>query len=388
MSARAARARATKSSPATHAPDATQQETIRSVAIIGLGVIGGSLALAIRRADPTITIIGYARERALEAARTRSIADVYTGDVTEAVRTADCVFVCTPVHTILDLLPEIARVVKPQTIVTDVGSTKEAVCLYAKKLFRRNGIFIGGHPMAGSEGSGIGYADALLFQNAVYVLCPVSARPEASRRLAMLVQSFGARVFLMKPGEHDRIAACISHVPQLAAVALMQTAGKKNETNGAYLQLAAGGFRDMTRIASSPYGMWNDILATNSLQIKRALSDLQAVLFRFERQLGDRNFSAFNRDFTKAKTLRDRIPKNVKGFLAPLFDVYVSAEDRPGILATITSALARAGVNIKDIELLKIREGESGTFRLGFESEAAAECAITVLAKKKIKAGR
>jgi prephenate dehydrogenase len=359
---------------------------LRTVAIIGMGVIGGSLALALKQKHPGITVIACARETALAAARKKGCADVYTSSVADAVAPADCVFICTPVHTILELLPEIAAAVQPHTIVTDVGSTKEAVCLYAKKLFRTNGVFIGGHPMAGSEGSGIAFADVLLFQNAVYVLCPVATADPAP--LASLVQSFGARVMIMKPLEHDRIAACISHVPQLVAVALMNLAGGKNKTNEAYLQLAAGGFRDMTRIASSQYAMWNDILATNTKQIRGALSGLQEILFRFEQQLNDRDLRQFDRDFTKAKTLRDRIPKNVKGFLSPLFDVYVKAEDRPGILAEITVELARNGINIKDIELLKIREGESGTFRMGFESAAAADNAIAVLGKIDIRAGR
>ena len=359
---------------------------IRSVAIIGLGVIGGSLAMALRQKFPDVHIIGCARERALAAAREKAIADTYTSSVADASAAADLVFICTPVHTILEMLPEIASAVQAHTIVTDVGSTKEAVCLYAKKLFRKKGVFIGGHPMAGSEGSGIAFADALLFQNAVYVLCPEGSADAAP--LASLVQSFGARVMIMKPLEHDRIAACISHVPQLAAVALMNLAGGKNKTNEAYLQLAAGGFRDMTRIASSQYAMWNDILATNTKQIRAALSGLEEILFRFEQHLNNRDLRSFEREFTKAKTLRDAIPKNVKGFLAPLCDVYVKAEDRPGILAEITVALATNGINIKDIELLKVREGESGTFRMGFASAADADAAIGVLAAIGIKAGR
>jgi prephenate dehydrogenase len=168
----------------------------------------------------------------------------------------------------------------------------------------------------------------------------------------------------------------------------MNLAGEKNKGNEAYLQLAAGGFRDMTRIASSPYAMWNDILATNTKQIGKALSGLQAMLFRFEEHLGDRNLPSFRKDFTKAKLRRDAIPKNVKGFLAPLFDVYVKAEDRPGMLADIAVELATNGINIKDIELLKIREGESGTFRMGFASGEAADAAIAVLGRKNIRAGR
>lgn len=358
---------------------------IQSVAIIGLGVIGGSLALALKQHYPEIQVTGCAREAALAAAMERKIADIYTSSIRDAVAGADLVFICTPVHTILAMLPDIASAVQPHAIVTDVGSTKEAICLYAKKLFRTNGVFIGGHPMAGSEGSGIAFADKLLFQNAVYVLCPMAGAD--CMGLASLLQAFGARVIIMKPPEHDRIAACVSHVPQLAAVALMNLAGGKNKENSAYLQLAAGGFRDMTRIASSPYAMWNDILATNTKHIRGALSRLQEILFRFEEQLNVRDLPSFKRDFTKAKTLRDAIPKNVKGFLTPLFDVYVMAEDRPGILADITAELATNGINIKDIELLKIREGESGTFRMAFNSTAAADKAIAVLAKIGIKAG-
>jgi prephenate dehydrogenase len=359
---------------------------IRAVAIIGLGVIGGSLAMALKQHYPQIHVTGCAREAALAAARKKNIADAYTLSIHDAVASADLVFVCTPVHTILRMLPEIADAVQAHAIVTDVGSTKEAVCLYAKKLFRKKGVFIGGHPMAGSEGSGIAFADALLFQNAVYVLCPATGADTPV--LASLLQAFGARVMIMKPLEHDRIAACISHVPQLVAVALMNLAGARNKDNEAYLQLAAGGFRDMTRIASSQYAMWNDILATNTKQIRMALSRLQEILFRFEEHLNQRDLASFERDFTKAKTLRDAIPKNVKGFLAPLFDVYVMAEDRPGILAEITAELAAKGINIKDIELLKIREGEAGTFRVAFASAAAADNAIAALAKINIKAGR
>ncbi len=361
-------------------------QEIRSAAIIGLGVIGGSLAMALKQHYPQIHVTGCARETALEAAREKNIAGAYTSSIRDAVASADLVFVCTPVHTILQMLPEIADAVQPHAIVTDVGSTKEAVCLYAKKLFRNKGVFIGGHPMAGSEGSGIAFADPLLFQNAVYVLCPPAGAD--CTPLASLLQAFGARVMIMKPLEHDRIAACISHVPQLVAVALMNLAGARNKENDAYLQLAAGGFRDMTRIASSQYAMWNDILATNTKQIRGALGRLQEILFRFEEHLDSRDLASFERDFTKAKTLRDAIPKNVKGFLAPLFDVYVKAEDRPGILAEITAELASNSINIKDIELLKIREGESGTFRMAFVSAVDADNAIAALAKISITAGR
>ncbi|MDE3059115.1 MAG: prephenate dehydrogenase [Bacteroidota bacterium] len=362
------------------------------VAIIGLGVIGGSLGLAIKRYRPEIHVAGFDSPKVMARARKRRAIDSAAGTLKHAVASADIVFLCTPISSILSLLPRVAKFVQPHTVVTDAGSVKGVVQLRAKKIFGAKGIFIGGHPMAGSEGSGIDYADALLFQNAVYVLCPnLPLSPpwrgikgedhSAMNVLAALVQSIGARVLVMSAGEHDRVAATISHLPQLLAVALTNLAGRKSKSHPAFLQLAAGGFRDMTRIASSPFPMWNDILRCNRSQIALVLNEMTAQLRAINRDLVRQKSGPMQRRFRSAKLLRDAIPKNSKGFLHPLHDIYVWVDDMPGALAKITTALFRAGINIHDIELLKIREGEAGTFRFSFDSADDAQKAKSALVK-------
>jgi len=161
---------------------------------------------------------------------------------------------------------------------------------------------------------------------------------------------------------------------------------RKNKKHPGYLQLAAGGFRDITRIASSPYGMWNDILASNSVEIKNAIKDFSSILSQFAKDLQTSSRrNTFAHRFRNAKKMRDAIPKNSKGFLQPVHDIFVSVDDKPGVLSLITTALYKANINIKDMELLKIREGRGGTFRLSFETKKDADLAKTVLRKVIIK---
>ena len=357
---------------------------IQRVAIIGLGLIGGSLGLAIKQSIPRVRIIGFDSPDVMRRARKRSAIDTAASSLADAVCSADIVFICTPVDSILKLLPAVERFVQPHAIVTDVGSVKGVVHSQAKKYFTSRGIFIGGHPMAGSEGSGIDHADPLLFQNAVYVLCPLRKKSNVQPLIALL-KKIGARILIMDAGEHDRAAAAISHLPQLIAVSLMNRAAKKNQRKPAFLQLAAGGFRDMTRIASSPFPIWKDILKHNKRDVRLSLMELEKALRDFDKDLKEESLSRIGRKFVRAKSFRDSIPKNSKGFLHPTHDIYVWVNDKPGVLAEITSALFDKRINISDIELVKIREGQGGTFRLSFETHETAQKAIAVLRRKKIR---
>jgi len=352
------------------------------ITIIGLGVIGGSLGLAIKQNNPRVTIVGFDSPHVLRIARKRRAIEVSASSLRAAVSDAEIVFLCTPVDSILKLLPDVSRYVSSTTIVTDVGSVKGVVQACAKRYFGSHGIFIGGHPMAGSEGSGIGYADGLLFQNAVYVLCPPGGRAKETRRLASLLKSIGARVLMMDAREHDRVAAAISHLPQLIAVSLMDSTALKNKRNPAFLQLAAGGFRDMTRIASSPFHVWKDILSNNRVEASRSLKEFEKLLAQFRKGLHQRSLADVGRKFFRAKSFRDSIPKNTKGFLHSLHDLFIWVDDRPGTLAKLTAVLFRSGININDIELLKVREGQGGTFRLSFESNETARLAAKSLRAK------
>ncbi len=358
-----------------------------NITIIGLGVIGGSLGLAVKQNMPRAVVTGYDARPELNAALRRSAVDFGARSLSGAVRDADIIFLCTPTRTIPALLPDVARFCKKNAIVTDVGSTKSAIVTAAKKFFRTNGIFVGGHPMAGSEGKGIGFADPLMFQNATYVLCPDGKSRRTIAPLTTLLRSIGARVLFLPSTEHDTIAAAISHLPQLVAVGMMNMATEKNKRHPGYLQLAAGGFRDITRIASSPYGMWKDILAGNAREISRSAAEFSALLARFARDVKDpARRHRFESRFRSAKATRDAIPKNSKGFLHPLHDIIVAVEDVPGVLSQLTTVLFKAKINIKDIELLKIRDGRGGTFRLSFDTASDAEQAVSVLKRKKFKA--
>lgn len=341
---------------------------IQNIAILGTGLLGGSLGMAFKRKVPGVHIVGIDRAPIIDQAR--SLGAVDRGFPPEALREgledADLVFLCTPILQIIEFLPRVAGLVRPGTLVTDVGSTKREIVRHARKAFRKDLYFIGGHPMTGGEGRGVKCADPLLFENAVYVLTPSQKIPGAMMgSFGKLLESIGAKVLLLSTNLHDRIAAGVSHLPQMLAVTLVNLVADHHSRSPHFLKLAAAGFRDMTRIASSPYSIWQDIFATNRDEISRFLREyidrLEALLERMERGTPED-------DFLRAARHRLSIPKDTKGFLKPNFDLSVQVEDKPGVIAEIASSLAGHSINIKDIEILKVREGDSGTLRLSLET--------------------
>ena len=351
----------------------------KRITIIGIGLIGGSLALAIKNSFPAIRIIGVDKQQILKRALKRNAIDIAEHSIERAVRSADLVIIATPIFAIAKILPIVARNIASHTIVTDTGSVKRAIVEQAQKLFP-NGNFIGGHPMAGSEFSGIDAAHPLLFQNAIYILTPTSNNKQqvASELLQDFSSSLDARIFTVDPATHDSIAAAVSHLPQLVAVALMNTVGKRHPNSPAHLSLAAGGFRDMTRIASSKFEMWKDILSANQKEINKALRIFINQLEKIAAAIKS-NPSRLSAEFKSSRNLRLRIPPSMKGFISPLVDLSVFIEDKPGELAHLTSTLAEYKINIKDMELLKVREGRGGTFRLSFENHSVSKKAAHIL---------
>ena len=231
--------------------------------------------------------------------------------------------------------------------------------------------------MAGNEGKGVAWADALLFENAVYVLTPTAQTPESLvQAFSNLAELIGAKVLVLDPVTHDKIAAAISHLPQLVAITLMNLISKFQNENPFYLQLAAGGFRDMTRIASSPYSIWEDIISTNSEEILKLIDAFIVAMKETRTRLLNHQLEEA---FESSAKNRLSIPRDTKGFLRSHYDLSVEVEDKPGVFASIANALADSKINIKDIEVLKIREGDSGTFRLSFESDEDRSLAQTIL---------
>jgi prephenate dehydrogenase len=356
------------------------------IAIIGVGVIGGSLGLAIKKRFPSTHIAGFDRKDVLRKALKKGAIDQASTDLRAAVSTSDLIFLATPISAILTMLPRIARYAPTGALVTDVGSVKRSIVKAGSKYFPE-GNFIGGHPMAGVELSGVEAAHPLLFENAVYVLSPMKSNPHRTvQKLAGFLEALGSRVVLLDPRTHDEVASAVSHLPQLTAVALTNVAGREHRSSRNHLRLAAGGFRDLTRIASSRPEIWKDILDYNSDEIDKSVGLLIRELERYRRFLR-RKHSPLAGKFHSARRIRDSIPKSMKGFLHPLAELYVFVKDKPGMMAKMTAVLAKAEINIKDIELVKVREGRGGTFRLAFESKEMSARAGVILKRSGFEIG-
>jgi prephenate dehydrogenase len=354
--------------------------TPHTITIYSVGLLGASLGLALKTAGYRGKIIGLSAPGSLQTALALGCIDEgYPYEQLQEVlqRTSLCVL-CSPIAVIMQTLQQMSTMpLPPGLIVTDVGSTKEQIMQAAATLLPSQVTFIGGHPMAGSEKSGAAAADPYLFQSALYVLSALPQHQQTAREMGGFLEHYlGCKHCLLEPSVHDAIAATVSHLPHLLAVALVNLAGTVENSIPGTLNLAAGGFRDMTRIAAAPYSIWKDILHTNKEQIQPLISTLRAMLSTMESQLmEDRLDSAFD----DAAALRGSLPNRGKGFIAPLSEVLVLAEDKPGIIAGLAQALADSHINIKDIEVLKVRENEGGTIRLAFDSAATALNAVKIL---------
>lgn len=383
--------------PMEHPSLGRETPTPVRVAILGVGLIGGSLGLAIRDPDRTSrvsgrhTVVGFDDRETMQRAMELGAIDVGSQSAPDAVAEADIVFLAAPISANLSLMTEIADALSETAIVTDVSSVKVASEAHAADVLPETVAYIGGHPMAGSEKTGVEHADRYLFENATYVLCPpLPARHHPSRfePLIQLLRDLGARLLMMPSAQHDRIAATISHLPQLLAVALSGFAATENEADDRVHKLAAGGFRDMTRIASSPFDLWNEILLANHGPVLDALAGFSAQFQRIRNRLIEEGMQELRAEFDAARSFRESVPLSSKGFLRPLSDVYIGAADRPGALHSITTVLYTNHLNIKDIELLKLREGTGGTFRVGFDTDGDADRAVEVLLKDGHRAHR
>lgn len=255
--------------------DARSAPPFRRIAIIGFGLIGGSIALAVRRRWPSAAIIAVDRHEVVQAAMRMNAADAGGDDLT-AASGADLILLAAPVRTNIDLLAALAAHVPGDALVTDVGSTKRDMAAAAQRLPERL-RYIGGHPLSGSAAGGVAEARPDLFEGRPWILTPAGAVQEQD--LAMLssfAAALGGAVRVMTPQAHDTLFAYVSHLPQLAVAALMRVVGEHAGEEG--LALAGPGLRDTTRLAASPSGIWRDIAATNPDQIAAAIDDLIAVL--------------------------------------------------------------------------------------------------------------
>ena len=319
-------------------------------AVVGTGLIGGSIGLALRARGWHVT--GRDRDHA-RAERALALGAL---DQVGADPDADVTFVATPVSAVA---AEARQAVSPEGIVTDVGSVKAPIVAAVA-----HPRFVGGHPMAGSEQEGVDGADAALFQGATWVLTPTrDTDPDAYARLRAILSSLGADVVAVPPDRHDELVAVVSHVPHLVAAALMRLAAEGAEEHATLLRLAAGGFRDMTRIAAGHAGIWPDICVENRTAIVGALDRLLAALSELRDVVDRADRRALLGTLERAREARLNLPVR-----APrpedLVEVRVPVPDRPGVLAELTTLAGELGVNIEDLEIAHSAEGERGVLLL------------------------
>lgn len=283
------------------------ETSFQRIAIVGLGLVGGSFGLALKARGIPTKRTGCDRPEVLERALARGAVDEAVPDLEVAVRDSDLVILAAPVGAILDLLPRLKPCVPPQALITDVGSTKRLICQRAAEILGEAPLFLGGHPLAGKERSGIESADSAMFENSRYVLTPFSPDHLADPRVrafSKLVESLGARPFVTDAATHDRAVAVLSHLPQLVSSGLASMVQEQSAEDFLPLDLAASGFRDMTRLAESPYGVWRDICLTNIENIQSALETLIEKLEAMKLHLSDRELE---REFKLAAALRERL---------------------------------------------------------------------------------
>ncbi|HEY6400760.1 MAG TPA: prephenate dehydrogenase/arogenate dehydrogenase family protein [Blastocatellia bacterium] len=278
----------------------------KHVCIVGCGLIGGSFALALRRAGFAGRITACGGSRSPRLAVERGVADAVEESFDRGeVCDADLIYLAAPIGGIIDFLRTSSDRTKPGAIVTDAGSTKVEICRVAEKLLPPGVTFIGGHPMAGGENTGVQYARADLFENATYALMIGKGIDETEfNRFRSLVESIGARILLTNPEAHDSAVGLISHLPQLVASALASLLGSERDVEIADARLAralaAAGWRDMTRLAGSAWSVWRDICLTNQPNISNALGALIAELQSLKDALDTRDFNRARDLFSEA----------------------------------------------------------------------------------------
>jgi len=276
-----------------------------NVAVLGTGLIGGSFALAVRQAFPQVTITGWDRREVLLRAHERGAITHSAASLLDAVAAANLIYIAMPIGVTLDLLSGLARHAPSGALVTDACSTKAAVCRDAARHFQHGASFLGGHPLAGREVSGIDHADAALFRGARYALVGDHNSPLATR-FEGLLRAIGAEPEWIDADTHDWAVGIVSHLPQLAAIALANVVHDETDETGLPLSLAGSGLRDALRLAGSPYEIWRDVCLTNRDNLVRSLDRLVQALEHLRGTLATRDlgpqFSAANQVY---KSLRE-----------------------------------------------------------------------------------
>ena len=351
-----------------------------TVGFVGLGLIGGSIAKALKKSSDDIYVVAYNRSPApLARAVEDGVVDRCADSVGSAFSDCDIIFLCTPVEHNSTYLSVLRDLIRPGAIITDVGSVKGHIHRIVSDL-NMDGCFIGGHPMAGSEKTGYEASTDILLQNAYYAVTPTKlTSPSALEFYVDIIKRTGAIPIITDADRHDYAVAGISHVPHLIASSLVNLVADNDTDDELMRLLAAGGFKDITRIASSSAQMWSQIASANAKQISRLLKLYIESLTRIKADIDNANKDAIFDMFIRSKEYRDSINVKKGEALYQSHALYCDIEDREGAISEITLLLSDNGINIKNIEIIHNREYTEGVMMIEFYNVAAYNSAYDIL---------
>lgn len=352
----------------------------RNVLVIGLGLIGGSLALACQKC-PQTRVYGYdLSEKTRELASALNIVHEVVEDVEGAARNADVIIFGTPVNATLQWMDALKDwQLKKNVVVTDTGSTKSLIMKKAIELRDKGITFIGGHPMAGSHKSGVTAARPYLFENAYYILTPFDDEDGNNiLLLEHLLKYTLAKIIKVNAKEHDHMTAVVSHFPHIVAASLVHQLNEENKKYPMTSMLAAGGFRDITRIASSNPLIWRDITLQNRNELIGQLDAWIGEMHRVKEILLQNDDESIEKYFAIAKEVRDALPISTGAFYTT-YDLYVDIPDYPGVISEVTGYLAEENISITNIRVVEAREDVFGILVISFQNKKDREKAINCI---------
>lgn len=353
---------------------------------IGIGLIGGSVAKALRRVYPSCKIIVYNRSAESRVmAMNDGTANIAIAQVDETFKECDYIFLCTPVERNVEYLQILKDIINENCIITDVGSVKGNIHKAISQLGMEQN-FIGGHPMAGSEKTKYEHSNDRLLENAYYAITPTEVVDKNKvAEFTEIVKEIGAIPIEISYTEHDKVVATISHLPHLIASSLVNLV-KHNDSEAEYMKtMAAGGFKDITRIASSSPEMWEQICMTNNTNISDILEKYIESLNNIKYELDTKDGQAIYDLISESRDYRDNINEHNNSIINRSFNVYCDIIDESGAIATIATILATNGVSIKNIGIIHNREFEEGVLKISFYDEVSANKAVEQLERHRYK---
>ena len=351
---------------------------------IGLGLIGGSVARHLKKLDRGYTLIAYNRSiNSLNEAKKDGIIDIICTEINDEFSKCDYIFLCTPVEYNAIYLAKLKPIIKDTCLITDVGSVKTHIHNEVKRLGLESN-FIGGHPMAGSEKTGYINSTDHLLENAYYAITPTAkSTPDKVEEYRQLVSDMGALPIVIDYKEHDYVVASISHLPHVIASSLVTTIKHSDNKQETMKLLAAGGFKDITRIASSSPEMWQQICLTNTDNIVKVLDNFSNNLNSFKNIIANREEQSIYDRFEESRDYRNSINDNKRGPIDKTYFLYCDIIDEEGAIATIATILATNHISIKNIGIVHNREFEEAVLRIEFYDSDSVLLAKEVLIRHK-----